>query len=112
MKRLLLLLVTLLTVGLLTACGSSSSGPEVKVVMGDMIFTPDTLEISKGSTVTWVNEDSVDHAVSDRAGSFKSPSVPAGKSYSHQFDKAGTYKIICWVAGHDTAGMVMEVKVK
>lgn len=113
MKKIVMLLAALLLLAALTACSKSgSSGSETKVSMKDMAFSPTTLEISKGSTVTWVNDDAADHSVADKAGSFKSEDLEGGKSYSHKFDKAGTYHVVCNVAGHEAAGMVMDVKVK
>ena len=62
-------------------------------------FTPAVIPVPAGTTVTWVNLDTTDHAiVSDRTGYrpprealFTSSSLPKGASYSFKFATPGTY---------------------
>jgi plastocyanin len=66
--------------------------------MKDIKFNPSTVKIKAGDTVTWTNDDSVGHDVTD--DSFKSGSaggVEPGQSFKHKFPKAGTFTYVCTV---------------
>jgi plastocyanin len=76
--------------------GGSSSGPQV--TMKNIKFNPGTLKVKVGQTVTWTNDDSVGHDVTD--DSFKSGDaggVEPGKTFQHKFAKAGSYSYVCTV---------------
>lgn len=76
---------------------TSSSGPSThNVMISGFAFSPSTLTIKAGDTVTWTNQDSVAHTVvSDSGSEISSPSIPQGGSYSHTFTSAGTYNYHC-----------------
>jgi plastocyanin len=66
------------------------------VTIQNFAFTPASITVPKGTTVTWVNEDSVNHQiVSDTQGTFTSNSLPKGAGYSFKFDTPGTYPYHC-----------------
>jgi len=86
----------------------STTTPQTPVPGGNTVtiknfaFSPQTMTVSQGSTVTWVNQDSVEHQIiSDTSGSnaegaiFKSTPLPNGASYSFKFDIPGTYPYHC-----------------
>jgi amicyanin len=85
----------------LAACGGSSSGgsnsPSVAagptVTIKDFKFSPATLNVKVGTTVTFVQEDSVPHNVT--GGILQSPTLTTGQTYTATFTKAGTYPYIC-----------------
>jgi len=90
-----------------------------KVAMRAMAFSPRVLEVTAGTTVSWVNEDPFDHAVA-----YGTPDTPAaerlfessgdfgqGGAFSFTFDVPGTHDIYCSTIGHYAAGMVMTVVV-
>jgi len=89
----------------LAGCGPSGSQPTTPsvapssggatVVIKDFAFTPATVTIKAGETVTWRNEDGVPH---DATGDgFTSGSISQGQSYTRKFDKRGTYTYVCSV---------------
>ena len=107
--------------------GGTPSGPSVSAA--EYSFSPETLSVKVGSTVTWTNRGSVPHtATSDAgdslswdsgsmAGSSTDPyggTTPGGSS-SIVFSKAGTFPYHCsfhGVAGSPTYhGMVGAIKV-
>ena len=45
-----------------------------------------------GDAVKWTNSDTKSHQVVANNGSFASPTIAAGKSYTHVFNTAGTYR--------------------
>jgi plastocyanin len=131
MKRALYLSLVsvLILVGLLGAvsCGSSSTttsaaspstgtqaqptsggatGPSAAVTIKDKAFSPETLTVSVGTTVTWTNKDPMSHIVSARDRLFMSDLLGEGKSFSYTFTTAGTYEYYCTI--HPTmAGKVI-----
>jgi amicyanin len=59
-------------------------------------FSPSTITINVGQTVTWTNKDSTPHTVTSDSGSeLASSSLGTGQKYSHTFDTPGTYNYHC-----------------
>jgi amicyanin len=58
-------------------------------------FTPMTLTIPAGATVTWTNHDEEPHTVAASDGSFHSPGMGTGGTYSFTFTNVGTYDYVC-----------------
>jgi plastocyanin len=71
-------------------------------------FNPGVADVSVGTTVTWTNTDSVSHtSTSDRAG-WDSGIVAPGRTFSFQFQTAGTFSYHCAIH----PGMVGSVVVR
>lgn len=66
-------------------------------------YLPISIEIESGTTVTWANDDSVVHTVTDNEKSFDSEFIQAGKTWSHTFESPGIIDYICtlhpWMKG-------------
>jgi len=87
----------------------ASGGDSVTISPGSSVpsngkfFVPDTLTVSKGTTVTWTNGDTTLHTVTSgnpEAGNssgteFDSSYLAAGKTFQHQFNTAGTFDYYC-----------------
>jgi amicyanin len=66
------------------------------IFMQNFAFTPVTLNVKIGDSVTWTNEDSAPHKLASDSGSeLASGSLSNGQSYSHTFNTAGTYNYHC-----------------
>lgn len=68
------------------------------VAIKDFAFSPATITIKVGTTVTWTNQDSAAHTVTSDSSSkesFDSGSMAKGKTFSHTFKTAGTFDYIC-----------------
>jgi len=65
------------------------------VLVRDFMFGPASLTVSAGSTVTWTNKDDEPHTVVSDTGEFKSGGMDTNESFSHKFDKPGTYHFTC-----------------
>ena len=87
---------------------STSGGNSVTISPGSSVpsngkfFVPETLTVSKGTTVTWTNGDSTLHTVtsgsaeSGNSGTeFDSSYLAAGKTFQHQFSTSGTFDYYC-----------------
>ncbi len=108
-------LVAVVAVGVLVLAGCSSSPPAAQpsvtfgssttaspaAVAGDAVgidnfaFAPATLTVRVGGTVTWTNRDEEPHTVAATDGSFHSPGMGTGGTYSHTFPTAGTFDYVC-----------------
>jgi plastocyanin len=85
MKTILLLSVALL----LSLVVAASAGADTKTVQITRTgFTPASTTVAVGDTVTWHNADTVSHQVVANDGSFASPVLTAGQTYSFTFTKA------------------------
>lgn len=73
--------------------GSSNPQGLNNIVIKDFSFNPATLNVNKGDTVVWTNEDSVVHRIS--GNSFQSNDLGNGQSYSFTFNSVGTFDYIC-----------------
>jgi plastocyanin len=59
-------------------------------------FTPPTLTVKAGTTVTWINSDDVPHLIVSARNQFKSsPVLDTDQRYSVVVGKAGTYEYFC-----------------
>lgn len=69
------------------------------IAIREFRFFPDTLRISRGTTVTWVNceEDFANepHTSTHEAGSWSSEELSPTEIYSRRFDEAGVYRYYC-----------------
>jgi nitrite reductase (NO-forming) len=86
----------------------ASGGDSVTISPGSSVpsngkfFVPETMTVSKGTTVTWTNKDTTLHTVtsgsaeSGNSGTeFDSSYLAAGKTFQHQFNTAGTFDYYC-----------------
>lgn len=72
--------------------------PETKtfsIAIKNFNFSPPTIYISRGTTVTWLNYDNTNHTVTGDNGGPKSPSLGPGKNYSYTFKDIGTFPYHC-----------------
>jgi plastocyanin len=101
------LAAALLAAALLAGCGSSkksstssSTTPAAggtSVAMKDIKFSPSSLTVKVGQTVTWTNDDGVDHNVIAKDGTFKSGNFGHGGTFSWKATKAGTFAYSCTI---------------
>jgi plastocyanin len=91
----------------------ASAQTENEVTLTNSQFTPKTITVKEGATVTWNNKEGF-HTVEADDGSFDSKALSAGAKFTQQFPKAGKYPYHCKLhgskGGHDMAGVVVVVK--
>ena len=67
-----------------------------RVTIKSLKYSPDTIQITKGETVEWVNDDLTPHTVtSDSGGAFDSGSMDVGATWRHTFNQPGTFAYFC-----------------
>ena len=58
-------------------------------------FTPPTLVVAPGTTVTWTNDDDTPHSVHEKDGKFKSAALDTDDKFSQTFAAPGEYEYFC-----------------
>jgi plastocyanin len=92
--------------------GGGGGGKTVTVSMKDTQFKPKDLTVAKGTTVRWVNDDSVGHDVTKTGGpgpSFKSGApggLSKGDTYQEKLTTAGKVTYICTVHQPSMSGTI------
>jgi len=88
--------------------GGNKGNPGLNEVwMQGMLFTPSSITIKEGTTITWTNKDAVDHIVTSDDGLFNSGTLGSGKTYSYKFSAAGTYLYHCSIHPMMTAKIIV-----
>jgi plastocyanin len=92
-----LVAVAALNLGYVLADQSPAPAPSPYVVeIKDNAFSPASLTVSAGSTVTWKNEDPYAHTVTMQGtNGFDSGSLDTGKTFTETFTTPGTYNYVC-----------------
>jgi LPXTG-motif cell wall-anchored protein len=67
------------------------------VTMADFFFSPGSVTVSVGDTVTWRNTGQAPHNATADDGSFATETINGGQSTSHTFDSAGSFSYICTI---------------
>ena len=82
---------------------AASSAPKARksasanVTMGDLFFSPASVSIAVGDTVTWRNTGQAPHNATADDGSFATATLNNGQSASHTFTQAGTFSYTCTI---------------
>ncbi|MDF3149288.1 MULTISPECIES: plastocyanin/azurin family copper-binding protein [unclassified Streptomyces] len=105
----LAVLVVLVGMLLVLPVGRASAAT-YRVAMSGYAFSPTTLTITAGSTVTWTNQDTAPHDVKTTSApaAFHSPMLNKGGSWSFTFNTPGTYAYYCTVHPNMTARIVVQ----
>jgi plastocyanin len=78
--------------------GGGGGGGGTEVSEEGIAFVPAEVTVGVGDTVTWTNNDSVDHDVTaDGFSSGEPGGMAPGESFEHTFDEAGTFDYVCTV---------------
>ena len=79
----------------------AAAAPEAaagEVIMKGIRFQPADITVKVGDTVTWKNEDPVEHnAVDEAGGKFKSELFGEGGTYEYKAEEAGKIDYVCTV---------------
>lgn len=78
-------------VGIIAVSGCTSMNTANSINIQNNTFNPSTLYVQNGTTVTWINKDSVTHRVVSNSGLFDSGNLTTGMSYNYTFNSSGSY---------------------
>ncbi len=73
---------------------------DASVGIDNFAFTPETLNVKTGATVTFVNHDDIPHLVVAVDGKYRSKALDTNDKYSVTFDKPGEYAYFCGLHPH------------
>jgi len=82
----------LATAAAMLALATTAGAATISVQIKSTGFSPSTISLNHGDQITWKNTDKVDHQVVADDGSFASPILHAGQSYTTTFNRAGTFR--------------------
>jgi plastocyanin len=79
------------------------------VSIDNFTFTPPTVTVNAGTTVTWTNKDDIPHGIASANDAFKkSKALDTDDSFSFTFTTPGTYQYFCYIHPHMTGTIVVE----
>jgi amicyanin len=81
---------------------------DTQVKIDNFTFAPQSVTVKAGTTVTWVNEDDIPHAVASTSKAFRSKVLDTNDKFSFTFTMAGTYEYFCSLHPHMTGTIVVE----
>ena len=86
-----------------------AEGPENAISIDNFSFTPATLTVKAGTTVTWTNKDDIPHGIASSNNAFKkSGALDTDDGYSLTFTTPGTYQYFCYLHPHMVGSIVVE----
>jgi plastocyanin len=88
---------------------ASAKVATTEVSIDNFTFSPKTLMVPVGTTVTWINHDRVPHVVTSADDQFKkSPVLKTGQRFSNAFVSAGTYSYFCSIHPRMTGKIIVK----
>jgi len=119
--------ITLLVVLLIAGCASqtpatpiasaSHAAPATQpatqpttVAIDNFHFTPSSITVARGATVTWVNHDDVPHTATANGDTpaFDSGALDTDEKFSFTFTAPGTFTYFCKVHPHMTGTVIVK----
>jgi plastocyanin len=82
----------------------------MEVKIDNFSFTPATLTLAAGTTVTWTNRDDIPHTVvsTDDPKTFKSKVLDTDEKFSFTFSKPGTFAYFCSIHPKMTGKVIVQ----
>jgi len=74
---------------------ASAAGHDVGIA--SFAFSPNSVTIAPGDTVTWTNSDGTAHTVTGNNGTWGSGNLANGQTYTHQFNETGDFTYHCTI---------------
>jgi plastocyanin len=90
------------------AQASQSGAVAIEASIDNFSFSPGTLTVAVGTTVTWTNRDDIPHTVVSTEGVFKSKVMDTDEKFSYTFSKAGVFPYFCSVHPKMTGKVVVQ----
>lgn len=94
--------------------GAANTPPPAAAASGTIVgiknssFNPPVLLVAAGTTITWVNNDTLAHTVAADNNLFSSPSLAPGESFSFVFANPGTVTYHCNIHPEMKGGVAVK----
>jgi plastocyanin len=92
----------------LAALAAPAATGDAEVKIDNFTFAPQRLTIKPGTTVTWINEDDIPHAIAATGKEFRSKVLDTDDKFSFTFTTAGSFEYFCSLHPHMTGTIVVE----
>ena len=97
----------------MTGTGGTGGNPGTvqganEVFIQGMAFSPSTITVAAGTTVTWTNKDAVTHNVTSNPALFSSGGMGNGATYSFTFANTGTFNYSCTIHPSMTGTVIVN----
>jgi plastocyanin len=92
----------------LQAQASQTAPATIEASIDNFSFSPGTLTVAIGATVTWTNRDDIPHTVFSTEGVFKSRVMDTDEKFSYTFSKAGVFPYFCSIHPKMTGKVVVQ----
>ena len=86
----------------------AAQAADTEVKIGNFTFAPQRLAVKAGTTVTWINEDDIPHAVASSTKLFKSKTLDTEDKFAFTFTTPGIYEYFCSLHPRMTGAVVVE----
>ena len=116
--NLIIIVITFITIGLLLNPLTPIFSPQVESISiapraadpnNDETFVPPHISLSGESTISWTNDDSIEHTVTfDEEGLFDSGPISPGDSFDNTFDIPGKFDYHCSIHPFMTGTVVIN----
>jgi plastocyanin len=88
---------------------AQNAAPAGAVSIDNFTFTPQSLKVKAGTTVTWTNKDDIPHGIASSDNAFKkSKALDTDDSFSYTFTTPGTFQYFCYIHPHMVGTVVVE----
>jgi plastocyanin len=78
------------------------------VKIDNFTFTPKSVTVKAGTTVTWTNQDDIPHTVTSTTKQFRSKALDTDDKFTFTFSTPGTYDYFCSLHPKMTGTIVVE----
>lgn len=85
---------------------TAATGPQV--TLNNFTFTPQTITVKSGTTVTWVNHDDTPHTVTSADHLFGSSALDTDDQFTYRFSATGTFQYFCTIHPRMTATVIVQ----
>ncbi len=108
MNKNLLFVAIFLVLGVVSVSGCTSLYSANTITIQNTAFNPTTLNISPGTTVTWINKDNETQDIVSNSGIFNSGNLTTNESYNYTFNQSGSYPFHSTVDSNLTGTIVVS----
>jgi plastocyanin len=92
-----------------TRTSTPPKATKTEVIIDNFSFSPQTITVPAGATVTWTNQDNAAHTVTSADNQFKkSPVLKTGQRFANTFATAGTYSYFCSIHPRMTGKIIVK----
>ncbi len=93
---------------LLVASMAAANAANIEVKIDNFSYSPQTVTVKAGDTVTWTNGDDIPHTVTSKTGAFRSKALDTDDKFSFTFTTPGAFPYFCALHPHMTGSIVVE----